>query len=158
MVCMSDIDSYSITNANAKAKKVQKRDAVELAAQFKNEMILNKPTLSTMRREIQMNSLKIRPFAGDVFHLNLANSAFIEALWGVLKVEEYVHAYERQVARKELDVFYRLMNTFYHSYQEKLNQIDMRLPHIKSKGVQEPISLEIFRDFSALRPNRKRAH
>lgn len=142
-------------NSKLKSSTNTKPDPVDLAAQFREEVIQKKPSLDHMKTEIQMNALKIRPFVGDVFHLNMSNRQFIEALWSILKLEEYVEKSSRSLASKDAIVFYNLMKQYKNKFQEQINRIDMRLPHIKQQGLENPITIEIFRDIKSLRQKRR---
>ncbi len=104
-----------------------------------------------------MNALKIRPYAGDVFHLNMANSHFIDILWSILKLEEYLGKAEKELPKGEIRTFYQLMKQYRDKFQEQINRIDMRLPHIKSQGIENPVTVEIFRDLGKT-PGKRRVH
>lgn len=127
-------------------------DAISLAARFKKEILEKRPNPQDMRDEIRMNALKIRPFAGDLFSLNMTNPKFISTLWGLLRLEEYVAEAESKLPNHEIDLFFKLMRQYKDSLQNDINKIDLRLPHLKSKGVNVPITMEIFRDL----PKRKK--
>jgi hypothetical protein len=131
-------------------------DAFEAAANFQLEVLNRKPSITTMQSDIRMNRLKIRTYVGDVFSLNMAGASFIEALWSLIKLEEYVHQTARLLPKKEHEVFYRLMRQYREKLQDELNRVDMRLPHIKAKHIKDtPISLEIYRDHTT---KKKRLH
>ncbi len=128
-----------------------------MAAQFRNEVLANKPPTRTMEQEIRMNALKIRPYAGDVFHLNMANKHFIDILWSILKLEEYVEKAEKKLPKEEVRTFYQLMRQYRDRFQEQINRVDMRLPHVKSQGIENPVTVEIFRDLGKS-PGKRRIH
>jgi len=110
-----------------------------------------------MKKDIQMNTLKMRPYIGDVFHLNMTDSQFIDTLWSILKLEEYVLDVEKKIKKSDINVFYQMMKQYRDKLQDKINRIDMRLPHIKSQGIQNPVTIEIFRDLTAQK-NKRRVH
>lgn len=110
-----------------------------------------------MKKDIQMNALKMRPYMGDVFHLNMTDSQFIDALWSILKLEEYMISVEKKLKKGESKIFYQMMKQYRDKLQAKINQIDMRLPHIKSQGIQNPVTIEIFRDLNTTK-NKRRVH
>jgi len=99
-----------------------------------------------------MNKLLIRPHLGDVFSLNMSNDQFIDALWSIIKIDEYIENTVDKLPRKEIDMFYQMSSYFRQQFQDTLNRIDMRLPQVKSRGTEQPVSIEIFRE------NRKSKH
>lgn len=105
-----------------------------------------------------MNALKIRPHAGDVFHVNMGNKLFIDVLWKVLKWEEYVDQGEKLLSKKEFEIFLRLMYAYREKLQEQINTVDIRLPHLKSKGVDVPVAIEIFRESKSHKTRRRKLH
>lgn len=143
---MRDIEDHSTTDNAMTVTIGKKPDAFDMVAQFRNEVLGNKPSTHVMEQEIRMNALKIRPYAGDVFHLNMANKQFIDVLWSILKIEEYINKAHKGLSKKEVRTFYQLMKHYREKFQEQINRIDMRLPHIKSQGIENPVTVEIFRD------------
>ncbi|MEI7653529.1 MAG: hypothetical protein WCJ70_04645 [bacterium] len=132
---------------------LRKIDAFDAVAELKLQILEHKPTPQYMRRDIQMSSLLIRPQVGDVFTLNMGNDQFIDALWSILKIDEFVGDTVRKLPRKDVELFYKLSNHVRQTYQDTLNRVDMRLPHLKEKGTVQPIAIEIFR--SATRSSRR---
>ncbi len=154
---MSDIDAHS-TTANSDPPRLPKSvDAFDLLAQFRHEVTHHKPPVRQMEQEVRMSALKIRPFAGDVFHLNMANAHFIDTLWSMLKLEEYMSRADEVLSRADARIFYQAMNQYRDKLQEQINLIDMRLPHVKSQKVTHPVAMEIFRDISK-RAKSKKVH
>lgn len=102
-----------------------------------------------------MNALKIRPYAGDVFHLNMSNEQFIEALWSIVKLEEYMFQSEKQLSRRQAYIFFQMMRQVKDSFQEQINRIDMRLPHVKTQGIENPVTMEIFRELASSHKKKK---
>ncbi len=143
---MRDIGSHSTTDRTSSRKVSKSLDAFDMVAEFRDKVVNNKPSTRAMEQDIRMNALKIRPFAGDVFHLNMANSHFIGVLWSILKLDEYLGKAEKDLPKKEVKTFYQLMRTYRNQFHEQINRIDMRLPHIKSQGIENPVTVEIFRD------------
>jgi hypothetical protein len=154
---MRDIGNHSTTDKKLTFTIGNKPDAFDMAAQFRNEVLTNKPPTRTMEQEIRMNALKIRPYAGDVFHLNMANKHFIDILWSILKLEEYVEKAEKKLPKEEVRTFYQLMRQYRDRFQEQINRVDMRLPHVKSQGIENPVTVEIFRDLGKS-PGKRRIH
>ena len=105
-----------------------------------------------------MSALKIRPYAGDVFHLNMANKHFIDVLWSILKLEEYLGRAEKELAKKDVRTFFQIMRQYREKLQDQINRIDLRLPHIKSQGINNPVTMEIFRDLKLGISKRKKVH
>lgn len=104
-----------------------------------------------------MSALKIRPYAGDVFHLNMSNAHFINTLWSMIKLEEYLDRADRVLTKTDVKIFAQAMRQYRDKLQEQINQIDMRLPHLKSQRSTNPVAMEIFRDLTRSR-KRKKVH
>lgn len=104
-----------------------------------------------------MSALKIRPYAGDVFHLNMANTRFIDMLWSMLKLEEYLVRADKLLSKEDARTFYQAMRQYRENLQQEINRIDMRLPHVKSQKDTNPVAMEIFHDIGA-RKRKKRVH
>lgn len=133
----------------------RKFDAFDAVAQLNLSILKQKPTISQMKRDLQMNRLLIRPHMGDVFSLNMGNDQFIDALWSIIKIDEYIENTVDKLPRKEVDMFYQMSSYFRQQFQDTLNRIDMRLPHVKSRGTEQPVAIEIFRE---LRKSKHRVH
>lgn len=133
----------------------RKFDAFDAVAQLNLSILKQKPTISQMKRDIQMNRLRIKPHMGDVFSLNMSNDQFIEALWSIIKIDEYIENTVDKLPRKEIDMFYQMSSYFRQQFQDTLNRIDMRLPHMKSRPTEQPVAIEIFRD---MRKSKQRVH
>jgi len=133
----------------------KKFDAFDAVAQLNLSILKQKPSVSQMKRDIQMNRLRIKPHMGDVFSLNMGNDQFIEALWSIIKIDEYIENTVDKLPRKEIDMFYQMSSYFRQQFQDTLNRIDMRLPHMKSRPTEQPVAIEIFRD---MRKSKQRVH
>lgn len=133
----------------------KKFDAFDAVAQLNLSILKQKPSVSQMKRDIQMNRLRIKPHMGDVFSLNMGNDQFIEALWSIIKIDEYIENTVDKLPRKEVDMFYQMSSYFRQQFQDTLNRIDMRLPHMKSRPTEQPVAIEIFRD---MRKSKQRVH
>ena len=133
----------------------RKFDAFDAVAQLNLSILKQKPTISQMKRDIQMNRLRIKPHMGDVFSLNMSNDQFIEALWSIIKIDEYIENTVDKLTRKEIDMFYQMSSYFRQQFQDTLNRIDMRLPHMTSRPTEQPVAIEIFRD---MRKSKQRVH
>lgn len=133
-------------------------DVFDMVAQFRHEVLNHKPSVHAMEQEIRMNALKIRPYAGDVFQLNMANKHFIDILWSILKLEEYSGRAEKELPKKDVHTFHQIMRQYRDKLQDQINRIDMRLPHIKSQGINNSVTIEIFREPGADIAKKKKVH
>ena len=133
----------------------KKFDAFDAVAQLNLSILKQKPSVTQMKRDIQMNRLRIKPHMGDVFSLNMGNDQFIDALWSIIKIDEYIENTVDKLPRKEVDMFYQMSSYFRQQFQDTLNRIDMRLPHMKSRPTEQPVAIEIFRD---MRKSKQRVH
>ena len=133
----------------------KKFDAFDAVAQLNLSILKQKPSVSQMKRDIQMNRLRIKPHMGDVFSLNMGNDQFIDALWSIIKIDEYIENTVDKLPRKEVDMFYQMSSYFRQQFQDTLNRIDMRLPHMKTRPTEQPVAIEIFRD---MRKSKQRVH
>jgi hypothetical protein len=125
----------------------KKTDVFDAMARLQLEILKHKPTTQQMRKDIQMSSLSVRPQMGDIFTLNMANDQFIEALWSIITIDEFVSKNLSTISRKDHELFIRLTNHVRNSFQDALNRTDMRLPHVKERQSvsNQPIAIEIFR-------------
>lgn len=131
----------------------QKFDAFDAIAQFRLQVLDQKPSIQQMKKDILMKHLQIRPYVGDVFSLNMSNHEFIDALWSIIKLDEFVELAARKLPRREAMTFINMSNQFRERFQQTINQVDMRLPHMK-KEPDQPIAIEIFKS----RLQKKRVH
>lgn len=129
-----------------------------MVAQFHQVVFSQKTHPKIMEQEVRMSMLKVRPHAGDVFHLNMGNKQFIDVLWKVLKWEHFMEQGEKILSKNEFVVYQRLMGKYRETLQDQINRVDIRLPHLKSKGVDVPVALEIFRDFNRKNLQRRKLH
>jgi hypothetical protein len=132
-----------------------KQDAIAMVAQFKKTVLEDRNHLfESMRDDIRMSSLKIRPFLGDVFQLNMANPKFISALWKLIKIDQFIADSQSDLPSEEYRLLENLMNQLREKVRIDINKIDLRLPHLKNKGTRNLVTMEIYKE-SPLKRRRK---
>ena len=125
----------------------KKTDVFELIQQFQNEIKVGKPTISEMAREVRMMKYKIRPVLGDVSVLDFNNPEFIEALWNLGKLDEFLQKSNGLINEEELEVFIRLMDEMRSEFQEDLNKANLK-PLSQLRAQHANFELEIFKERS----------
>lgn len=125
-------------------KNKKNSDFLNLLSLLQKNVLNNKPSLNKMLEEIRMMKFKIRPLEGDILKLNFRNQQFIEALWNLGKVDEFLQKEYLKLNPDHKKAFSRLMEDLYHRLQAQLNSV--RLKNNQSTGAFEMVEMEIFKE------------
>ena len=113
-------------------------DMMKLFRSFKKDVLDKKPTHNQMVRELSMMRFKIRPLQGDVSKLNFSNSTFVETIWQLGKMDDFIEKHVGKIDKKQENAFFHYFEGMYKQLQDTLNNA----PFGGQKG-----DLQIKRDF-----------
>lgn len=131
-------------------KRQKNIDVFDMITQFQKTVVEQKPSIEEMSKEVRMMKYKIRPVVGDVSLLNFKNPEFIEALWGLGKLDEFFRNYSEKVKEEDLELFVRLIEEMRFGMQKGLNEANLKPNvHLKSmRSVQTNFEIEIYKERS----------
>lgn len=128
-------------------RKKTETEVLGLLREFQKNVLENMPTAEKMHEEIMMMSFKIRPLQGDIEAIDLKNIRFVETLWSLGKLDEFLQKEAPHLNRQEKKVFFRYLDGIHSRLQEKFNQLSLK-PE-RAKNAPPVFEMEIFRDRSA---------
>ncbi len=127
-------------------KKDLTLDMMGLFKSFKQDVLDKKPTHEQMMREVYMMRFKIRPLQGDVSKLNFSNSTFVETIWQLGKMDDFIEKHLRKLDKKQEHAFFHYFEGMYKQLQDTLNSLHFG----RQKGdlfVQRDfVEMEIFKE------------
>lgn len=104
-------------------KKDSTTDMMGLFKSFKQDVLDKKPTHEQMMREVYMMRFKIRPLQGDVSKLNFSNSTFVETIWQLGKMDDFIEKHLRKLDKKQEYAFFHYFDGMYKQLQDTLNSL-----------------------------------
>lgn len=104
-------------------KKTTTTDMMGLFRIFKKDVLDSKPTHEQMMREVSMMKFKIRPLQGDVSKLNFSNTTFVETIWQLGKMDDFIEKHLHTLDKKQEQAFFHYFEGMYKQLQDALNSL-----------------------------------
>jgi len=104
-------------------KKDLPPDMLRLFENFKTEVLDRKPTHEQMVREVYMMKFKIRPLQGDISKLNFSNITFVETIWQLGKMDDFIEKHLHKIDKKQENAFFHYFEGMYKQLQNTLNNL-----------------------------------
>lgn len=127
-------------------KKVSTTDMMGLFKSFKQDILDKKPTHEQMMREVYMMKFKIRPLQGDVSKLNFSNVTFVETIWQLGKMDDFIEKHLRTLDKKQEYAFFHYFNGMYKQLQDTLNSLHFGGQKGDMFVKRDFIEMEIFKE------------
>lgn len=125
-------------------RKKTEIEVLGLLREFQKNVLENTPSVEKMSEEIIMMSFKVRPLQGDIGAIDLKNTRFIETLWSLGKLDEFLQREAPRLNRQGKKIFFQYLGDIHSHLQERFNQLSLKPERIKNAP---PIfEMEIFRD------------
>jgi len=135
-------------------KKDSTPDMMHLFKSFKKDVLDKKPTHEQMMREVYMMKFKIRPLQGDVSKLNFSNATFVETIWQLGKMDDFIEKHLRKLDKKQEFAFFHYFEGMYKQLQDTLNNLHFSGQKGDMFVKRDFIEMEIFKE----RENKKRSN
>ena len=125
-------------------RKKSNTDVIEIVSKFQKNILENKPSDDQMYQDVRMMKFKVKPVLGDISILNLKNNTLIEILWSLGKIDEFFQNQSDKLDDTEREVFYKLLDTIYENYQDRLNTVDLKKESMSQSATG--FEMEIFKE------------
>lgn len=127
-------------------KKDSTPDMLRLFKTFKSDVLDKKRSHEQMVKEVYMMKFKIRPLQGDVSKLNFSNTTFVETIWQLGKMDDFIEKHLHKIDKKQEHAFFHYFEGMYKQLQNTLNN----LPFAPQKGdafvKHDFIEMEIYKE------------
>jgi len=127
-------------------KKDSTPDMLHLFRSFKTSVLDNKPPHEQMVRDVYMMKFKIRPLQGDVSKLNFSNVLFVETIWQLGKMDDFIEKYLHTIDKKQEHAFFHYFEGMYRQLQNKLNSLHFGVQKGDIFEKRDFIEMEIFKE------------
>jgi hypothetical protein len=128
-------------------KKEQPADMVKLFKSFKNAVLDKNPTYEQMVQDVRMMKFKIRPINGDFSYLNFGNHRFVETLWKLGKMDDFIEKNVMKINKKQERAFFNYFDGLYRHLQDSLNSIHLaELTPDPARNKKNVVEMEIFKE------------
>jgi NCAIR mutase (PurE)-related protein len=128
-------------------RKQRELDMMTVFKAFKSKVLDKKPTLSQMIADVRMMQFKIRPLQGDVTHIDFANTGFVETLWKLGKMDDFIEHHVNKINKKQEQTFFNYFDSMYYRLQDDLNSLNLTGSKgtVRSAAPKNHIEVEIFK-------------
>lgn len=127
-------------------KKDAATDMLELFQSFKSSVLDKKQSHEQMVRDVSMMKFKIRPLQGDVSRLNFSNSQFVETIWQLGMMDQFIETHLNKVNKKQEQAFLNYFNGMYRQLQNTLNSLHFSSHKGDMYAQHDFIELEIYKE------------
>lgn len=127
-------------------KKDSTPDMMSLFQSFKKDVLDKKPNHEQMMREVYMMKFKIRPLQGDVSKLNFSNATFVETIWQLGKMDDFIEKHLRKLDKKQEFAFFHYFDGMYKQLQDTLNNLHLNGQTGDTLVKRDFIEMEIFKE------------
>ena len=107
-----------------KRQKKQLNDILEIIKKV-NEIIKKKPSYEQMIKEVQMMNFKIKPITGNLTLFNLNYKKFLEFLWSLGKIEEFLFKERIDINQDKEEFLINLFKKIHFQYENELEKINL---------------------------------
>lgn len=104
-------------------KKDSIPDMLNLFKSFKKDVLDNKLSHEQMVRDVYMMKFKIRPLQGDVSKLDFSNTIFVETIWRLGKMDDFIEKYLHTIDKNQEHAFFHYFEGIYQQLQNTLNSL-----------------------------------
>ena len=127
-------------------RKQRTRDMMTIFQDFKSSVLDKKPSLEQMIADVRMMQFRIRPLQGDIGQINFAHTGFVEALWKLGKMDDFIEQYMGKIDKKQEQTFFNYFDSMYYRLQDELNALNLTGQKIvPSSQRKSHIEMEIFK-------------
>lgn len=127
-------------------KRESTPDMLRLFKNFKKDVLDNKPEHEQMINEVRMMKFKVRPLQGDVSKLNFSNQTFVETIWQLGKMDDFIERYISKIDKQQEHAFYHYFEGMYKQLQEKLNNLHFGTGIVDTNAKRNFVEMEIYKE------------
>ena len=127
-------------------KKDSTLDILDLFKSFKTDVLDKKRSHEQMVREVSMMKFKIRPLQGDVSKLNFSNATFVETIWQLGKMDDFIEKHLHEIDKKQEHAFFHYFEGMYKQLQNTLNNLHFNSQKGDIFAKRDFIEMEIYKE------------
>lgn len=127
-------------------KKSSTPDMLRLFKSFKANVLDKKVSHEQMVRDVSMMKFKIRPLQGDVMRLNFSNSTFVETIWQLGMMDEFIEKNAHKIDKQQEHAFFHYFDGMYRKLQSNLNELHFNVQKGDLFEKRDYIEMEIFKE------------
>lgn len=127
-------------------KKDTTPDILDLFKSFKTDVLDKKRSHEQMVREVSMMKFKIRPLQGDVLKLNFSNATFVETIWQLGKMDDFIEKHLHKIDKKQEHAFFHYFEGMYKQLQNTLNNLHFNSQTGDIFAKRDFIEMEIYKE------------
>ncbi len=127
---------------------------VKLFRAFKSAVLDKHPTYEQMVQDVRMMKFKVRPLNGDFSYLNFGNPRFVETLWKLGKMDDFIEKNVMKINKKQERAFFNYFDGLYRHLQDSLNSVHLsELTPNPARNTKNVVEMEIFKERGRGRTN-----
>jgi len=119
---------------------------LRLFKSFKAEVLDKKPNHEQMVRDVYMMKFKIRPLQGDVSKLNFSNATFVETIWQLGKMDDFIEKNLHKIDKKQENAFLHYFEGMYKQLQNTLNSLHFGVQKGDMFIKRDFVEMEIYKE------------
>jgi hypothetical protein len=132
-------------------KKDTATDMLKLFKRFKTSVLDKKQSHEQMVRDVYMMKFKIRPLAGDLSRLNFSDKTFVETIWQLGMMDEFIEKHLHSIDKNQEQAFFHYFDGMYRKLQNTLNTLHFNVQKGDLYAKHDFIEMEIYKE----RPSKK---
>ena len=113
---------------------------------FKANVLDRKPSHEQMVQDVYMMKFKIRPLQGDVSRLNFSNTTFVETIWQLGKMDDFIEKHIHKIGKKQENAFFHYFDGMYRQLQNTLNTLHFDVQKGGSFAKRDFVEMEIYKE------------
>ncbi len=121
-------------------------DMLRLFKNFKKDVLDNKPAHEQMINEVRMMKFKVKPIQGDVSKLNFSNQTFVETIWQLGKMDDFIEKHISKIDKQQEHAFYHYFEGMYQQLQEKLSNLHFGTGIVDINAKRNLVEMEIYKE------------
>jgi len=127
-------------------KRESTPDMLVLFKDFKKDVLDNKPRHEQMINEVRMMKFKVRPLQGDISKLNFSDKTFVEVIWQLGKMDDFIEKYISKIDKHQEQAFHYYFEGMYKQLLEKLNNLHFGTGRTDVGIKRSFIEIEIYKE------------
>lgn len=127
-------------------KKETPLDILKLFKIFKTDVLDKKRSHEQMVKDVYMMKFKIRPLQGDISKLNFSDATFVETIWQLGKMDDFIEKHIHLINKKQEEAFFHYFEGMYKQLQNTLNSLNFGVQRGDLFAKRDLIEMEIYKE------------
>lgn len=127
-------------------KRESTHDMLRLFKSFKKNVLDNKPAHAQMITEVRMMKFKVRPLQGDISKLNFSNQVFVETIWQLGKMDDFIEKHSTKIDKQQEHAFFHYFEGMYQQLQDKLSSLHFGTGAAEIQTKRNFVEMEIYKE------------